>query len=339
MPQQPDGVAGPTIHDVARRAGVSSATVSRALRRVGPTSPDVRARVSAAVAELGYVPLRRAAPHRRRKNSLGIVLPDAFGSYFAELLLGLAATASANRQRIDVVVTAPMDDPSRATRELATHVDGLVIAPGTVPDSVAASVGRDVPVVLLSRPWLAGCDAVSAENVDTATRLTTHLFDHGRRHLVFVGDPDSSTDAAGRYRGYRLAHAAAGLPLRRPPLRVPLVEAAGIHVADELLRRRVKVDAVVCANDELAVAVMKRLQDNRVRVPDDLAVVGWDDVSTARYVCPGLTTVHQPVLALARHAVHRLLQRIDGGGPAGEQAAELPSELVLRASCGCTGAS
>jgi LacI family transcriptional regulator len=173
-----------------------------------------------------------------------------------------------------------------------------------------------------------------AENLASAALLTAHVLQHGRSHLVFVGDPDSSSDVAERYSGFRTAHVVAEVPLRRPPLRVPLVEGAGIQVADEILRRRVKVDGLVCGNDDIALAIMKRLQDNGAHLPDDLAVVGWDDINAARYITPGLTTVHQPIRDLGRLAVERLQARIAGEEPVGG-ALVLPTQVVIRASCGC----
>jgi LacI family transcriptional regulator len=203
-----------------------------------------------------------------------------------------------------------------------------------VPDSVVHDLARVLPVVLLARGDVAGCDAVRAENLDNAALLTSHLLEHGLSHLVFVGDPDSSPDVAERYSGFRMAHVAAEVPMRRPPLRVPLLQGAGIQVADEIVRRRVKVDGLVCANDDLALAIIKRLQDNGVRLPDDLAVVGWDDVPAARYISPALTTVRQPIRDLGRLAAEMLRTRIVGDLPAG-RVRILQTQVVLRSSCGC----
>ena len=328
-----------TIYDVARRAGVSTATVSRVLRGTTSSSAETHARVLAAVRDLSYRPMRRPRlVADRRREAFGMVLPDLDGPHYSELVLGLESASAELGQHVMLLVTRRRTDVVQAVRGLATHVDGLVIAQGTVPDGVVQSLSRTRPVVTLSRARVPGCDAVAAENGAGAARLTSHLLEHGRRHLVFVGDPESAPDVADRYSGFRHAHAAAGLPLRRPPLRVPLVEGAGVQVAEEILRRRVKVDGLVCANDELALAVMRRLWENGVLVPDDLAIVGWDDVVTARYVVPGLTTVRQPTRELGRMAVARLAARV-GGDTGADQAHELPSSLVLRASCGCPPAA
>src|SRR3954447_7817746 len=328
-----------TIYDVARRAGVSTATVSRVLRGTTSSSAETHARVLAAVSDLSYRPMRRPRlVGDRRHEAFGLVLPDLDGPHYSELVLGLESASAELGQRVMLLVTRRRTDAVQAVRDLATHVDGLVIAQGTVPDSVAQSLSRTRPVVTLSRARVPGCDAVAAENAAGAARLTAHLLEHGRRHLGFGGDPESAPDVPGRSSGFRHAHAAAGLPLRRPPLRVPLVEGAGLQVAEEILRRRVKVDGLVCANDELALAVMRRLWENGVLVPDDLAIVGWDDVVTARYVVPGLTTVRQPTRELGRMAIARLAARV-GGDTSAVQVHELPSSLVLRASCGCPPAA
>jgi LacI family transcriptional regulator len=261
-------------------------------------------------------------------------VPEMRGPWYSELLMGYESAAARQGQSVVLVVTGRRTDPTEAVRDLAGRVDGLVLSHSTISDPAAQSVGKGTPVVLLSRPQVPGCDAVAAENAESARELTAHLMGHGRRHLVFVGDPDASPEVAERYRGFRLAHAAADIPVRRPPLRVPLLEAAGVQVAEEILRRRVRVDGLVCANDELALAVMKRLQDNGVHVPEDLAVVGWDDRMAARYVSPGLTTVRPPMRELGRLAAVRLHERITGQ-PVRPDPLVLPAELVLRSSCGC----
>jgi LacI family transcriptional regulator len=324
-----------TIYDVARRAGVSTATVSRVLRGTTSNRTETHARVLAAARDLAYRPVRRPRlVADTRHEAFGVVVPELEGPYYSSLVQGMESAAAEGGQHLMLLATHQRTDVAQAVRDLATSVDARAVAQGTVPDPVVASLTRKRPVVVVSRAPVPGCDAVAAECVVSAEMLTAHLLEHGRRHLVFVGDPDRAPDVAERYTGFRHAHAAAGLPLRRPPLRVPLVEGAGIQVAEEILRRRVKVDGLVCANDELALAVMRRLAQSGVLVPDDLAVVGWDDVMTARYMTPGLTTVRQPTRELGRMAVSRMVARL-GGDAGADQRHLLASTLVLRSSCGC----
>jgi LacI family transcriptional regulator len=335
MDQGGEPVVSVTIHTVARRAGVSTATVSRVLEGSASASDSTRAKVMAAARDLGYSPSGRSrVPVVARREAHGMVLPDLDGSYYCELVMGYESAAANLGQSLALVVARRRHDASEALRALAKRVDGLVIGANTVPDSVVHALSRGLPVVLLARHEVAGCDSVRTDNLGNAALLTSHLLEHGRSHLVFVGDPDSSRDVSERYSGFRTAHVVAQVPLRRPPLRVPLVEGAGVKVADEILRRRVKVDGLVCGNDDIALAIMKRLQDNGVRLPDDLAVVGWDDVPAARYISPGLTTVRQPIRDLGRLAAAQLHARIIGEQPAGG-ARVLPTRVVLRSSCGC----
>jgi LacI family transcriptional regulator len=339
MVQGGDAGVAVTIHTVAIRAGVSTATVSRVLQGSASVSDASRAKVIAAARELRYSPPDRSrAPRVPRHEAHGLVVADLTGTYYYELVMGHQSTAADLGQSVDLVVTRRRLDASEAVRDLAKRVDGMIIGANTVPDSVAHSLSRALPVVLFARHDVAGCDSVRAENMQSATLLTSHLLGHGRTRLVFVGDPDNTPDVAERYAGFRMAHAAADVSIRRPPLRVPLVEGAGIQVAEEILRRRVKIDGLVCANDEVALAIMKRLQDNGVRLPDDLAVVGWDDASAARYISPGLTTVRQPIRDLGRLAAERLHARIVGGQPVGGPHV-LPSKVVVRSSCGCPALS
>jgi len=339
MAQDGEPPGAVTIHSVARKAGVSTATVSRVLQGSASASDTTRAKVIAAARDLRYLPPDRPrAPVATRNEAHGLVLAELTGTYYSELVTGHQSAAADLGQGVVLVVTRRQVDAPEAVRDLAKRVDGMIIGANTVPDSVAHSLSRSMPVVLLTRHDVAGCDSVRAENIESAALLTSHLFGHGRSHVVFVGDPDTSPDVAERYAGFRKAHVEAEVPIRRPPLRVPLMEGAGIKVAEEILRRRVKLDGLVCGNDELALAIMKRLQDNGVRVPDDLAIVGWDDTSAARYISPGLTTVRQPIREIGRFAAEHLNARIGGAELLGRPQV-LPSQVVLRSSCGCSALS
>ncbi|MEP7370117.1 MAG: LacI family DNA-binding transcriptional regulator, partial [Dermatophilaceae bacterium] len=298
-------------------------------------SPQTRASVLQAVEELEYVPLRAArslAVQRHAAN--GLVVPDMAGPYYAELLMGYESAAAQFGQSVVIVVTTRRTDPTRAARELSSRVDGLVVANSTISDDAASSIAHQTPVVLLARPPVSGCDSVSAENTKSSAELTQHLLSHGRRRLLYVGDPEGSPDVEQRYRGFTDALSTAEMLAVGPPLRVSYHEGSGADAAEQVLAGATRPDALVCANDELALSTMKRLQRAGVRVPDDIAIVGWDDVMTARYVSPGLTTVRQPLFELGRLAATHLHERI-AGGPLVPEPQILPTELVLRSSCGC----
>ena len=329
------GTRPSTIYSVAQLAGVSIATVSRVLAGSNVTTERTRASVLAAIDELDYVPLRAARSLAvKRTAAHGVVLHDLSGPYYSELLMGYESAAAELGQSVVISVTNGRERAVLAARDLSSRVDGLVVANSTISDDAARSLARRTPVVLLARPSLAGCDSVSAENSQSAEALTEHLLEHGRRRLVFVGDPDGSPDVEQRYRGFTSALSGSEQSAAGPIVKVDFLERSGRDVAAQVLGCGTLPDALVCANDELALATMKALQYSGIRVPDDIAIVGWDDVMTARYVSPSLTTVRQPLLELGRAAATRLHERI-AGAPTAPEPLILPTELVLRTSCGC----
>lgn len=336
MAALPDRTAS-TIYSVAERAGVSIATVSRVLQNSQVVSGKTREKVLDAAASLNYVPLAAARSLAvRHHEAHGLVLPELSGPYYAELLLGFETRAAQLGQSVVLLLAEGKPDLVKALRQLLTRVDGIAaLGPSSLLRDVVATVGTSKPLVLIARDTYDGVESISAENRRSAAAITAHLMvEHDRRSLLFVGDPDAAPDVEDRYLGFVDAHT--GLRRRaRNPVRVAFREVDGEALADRILRGSVTADALVCANDELALSIMTRLQDQGRSVPDDLAVVGWDDVMAARYVRPGLTTVRQPVAALGAMAAERLHRRFpDDTEPQGPQV--LPTELVIRASCGCT---
>jgi LacI family transcriptional regulator len=189
----------------------------------------------------------------------------------------------------------------------------------------------------VARDAIQGCDAVQVENFVSSAELTRHLLDHGRRALVFVGDPEGSHDISERYRGFRHALARRRGAQAAPPVRVGYEETHGREVLaaiEQVEAGGTRVDGLVCANDELALGTMVLLARAGRSVPEELAVVGFDDIMTSRYLAPGLTTVAQPMRELGRWAAIRLHERIEGR-TFDVHPQVLPTRLMLRGSCGC----
>lgn len=322
-----------TIYTVAERAGVSIATVSRVLQGSTPTSAATRQKVLDAVDELGYVPLRAGRSTGMRLETHGVVLHSLGGPYYSELLIGYESTASNYGQSVTVMSTESAADLDDRVRDLATKVDGMVIGHATVSDALVREISRRIPVVLLARAPLDGCDQVSVDNMTPTRELTAHVIGHGRRRLRFVGDPSSSRDVERRYAGFLQALSEAGLQDESGPYRVPYVESSGREVAADIIAQPGAVDALVCANDELALSIALQLMARGVAVPGDVAVTGWDDIMTARYTVPGLTTVQQPTRELGRLLSQLLHDRISGG--AVREPIKLSSHIVIRGTCGC----
>ncbi len=335
MSATPQDRPSATIYSVAELAGVSIASVSRVLQGSATVSEATRSKVLEAAARLNYVPLAAARSLAVRQHEAhGLVLPELSGPYYSELLLGFESRAAELGQSVVLLLTQGKQDIGRAVRQLATRADGVAMLGSTIPDDVVHSLNGSKPLVMISGDPRPGVEAISAENHDSAGLLTTHLMvDHGRRQLLFIGDPEAAPDVRDRYRGFTDAHTALGRRASKA-VAIPFREAEGAAVGDRLLADRLKADGVVCANDELALSIMARLEEGGRDVPRDIAVVGWDDVMAARYIRPGLTTVRQPVHDLGSLAAERLHERVLGG-PAMDQPRVLPTEVVLRASCGC----
>ena len=282
------GGQGATIYSVAERAGVSIASVSRVLQGSTAVSEKTRAKVLAAVEELNYVPLGAARSLAvRQHEAVGLVLPELTGPYYAELLLGFETRAAELGQSVLVLLSEGKRDLAHAVRQLATRVDGLaMLGSAAIPDPVVHALRGWKPVVVIAGDAAPDVEAVGAENEGSAQKLTAHLMDHGRRRLLFVGDPAFAPDFRDRYRGFVAAHRARRRRAAEP-VRILFREADGAAFAQRLLAGEFEADALVCANDELALSIMTTLQDGGLAVPDDIAVVGWDDVMTARYVRPG----------------------------------------------------
>ena len=326
---------GATIYSVAEHAGVSIATVSRVLQGAGTVSSRTTQKVLDAVEELNYVPLGAARSLAVRQHEAhGLVLPELSGPYYSELLMGFESRAAELGQSVTLMLTDGKADLARAVRQLATRVDGLaVFSSAAMPPAVARALHGQKPVIIVAGEPQDGIESVGAENARSAEELTEHVLGHGRTRLVFVGDPDGAPDIHERHAGFVAAHRARGLEVAEP-VRVPFREGEGEKVAERVLAGDLEADALVCANDELALSIMSHLQDAGRDVPGDLAVVGWDDVMASRYVRPGMTTVRQPVRELGALAAERLHQRVQGAPPLAERQV-LPTRVIIRGSCGC----
>jgi LacI family transcriptional regulator len=325
-----------TIYEVAVRAGVSIATVSRVQRGTAPVAELTRQRVLDAIAELGHRPSSVARSlAERRHYATGIVFPDLSGPYFSAVILGYEEAAAELGHGVLILSTHGREDPEQQCMDLTDRVDGVVVMGRTVPDDLVARL-RDggVPIVLLARPALDGIDSVRAENQRAAAQLVTHLIGHGYRRMAFLGAPDASPDAAERWMGYAAAHRRAGLPQPAPAVICGFRESDGYDAALGVLRGPDRPDAIVCANDEIGLGVYAAAATLELTIPDDLAVTGWDDITTARYVSPSLTTVRQPMRQLGVRAAQVLFERLaDPSSP--PRRLVLPTEPVLRQSCGC----
>jgi len=299
-------------------------------------SEGTRRRVLRAIADLGYKPSRlgRSLADGRHGAS-GIVFPDLTGPYYSEVILGYEDQAAADGHSVLILGTHGREHAEALVRGLAGRVDGMVIMGRTISDEVVKALDDDgLPIVLLARPPAGGADSVRTENFLAAAELTSHVIDHGHRRLAFIGDPDSSPDAGERWAGFRAALLRAGVATPHSAVRSSFREHDGYAAAASLLDGDARPTAVVCANDEIALGTYGACQERGLRIPEDVAVTGWDDIAIARYISPTLTTVRQPLKDLGALAARLLQERLQDGRTEPRHEV-LPTELMIRASCGC----
>ena len=332
--------SGVTIYEVAARADVSIATVSRVLRGTSSVAPDTRRRVLDAVDGLRYRPSRLGRSLAERRHAAhGIVFPDLSGPYFAEVVLGYEEVAAELGRSVLILATHERPTARDLVLDLASRVDGMVVLGRTVDNSVVrdiAATGRGL--VLLARPAVAGVDSITADNVEGARTLVRHLVSQGHRTFTFLGDEASSPDTHARWVAFRDTLRELGVRPPTRPVRCPLDEEAGYRAAARVLARRTLPDVLVCANDEIALGALLAAEARGIAVPADIAVTGWDDIMAARHARPALTTVRQPMRELGARAARLLHARVEGRASAPWHEV-LPTQLVVRSSCGSHQAS
>ena len=340
-----------TLYDVARAAGVSTATVSRVVHGNDRVRPATRQRVVEVIDELGYVPDAAAqsmAWHRKEVIGLVTIAPrdpdtdvEQEGvSFIEEVLRGVqvALSKAGWSVMISVLGGAERSDAYQQLRKVSAKVDGLVIAEGIISSEQLALLAKRVPVVLaagsLDEP---NADVVDADNWYGTTALVQHmLVQHGKKRLFHVAGPPEAPDGRERRRAFEEAvaqHPGAAVTGcfegRFAAISGQLAVRELLAVPDEELP-----DAIICANDQMAIGAMRELQAAGVRVPADVAVTGFDDIRFGALFTPPLTTVRQSLRLLGERACSCLLERI--ADPALPHRSErLPTELIVRESCGC----
>ncbi|MBB6554286.1 GH1 family beta-glucosidase [Nonomuraea rubra] len=325
----------PTLETVAARAGVSRATVSRVVNGESSVSAEVRAAVMRAVKELGYVPnLAARSLVTRRTNAIALVLSvprqggDALTAAVVQYVTSLLEGAGKQ-------ITLMLADTAESHRRIAAHVearlaDGVVLLPPDRGDTLAERLSRtEVPLVLLGKPPIASLvPYVDVDNAGGAAAATEHLLARGRRRIGMVCGPMDLVTVQDRLAGHRAALQRAGLTPHLAPAD-DLTRAAGAAATLRLLTDSPSLDAVFAATDQLAIGALEAARELGRRVPEDLAVVGFDDVDAASVTTPALTTVRVPVAEQALALARLLLSRLEGRHTT---SVVLPTRLVVRES-------
>jgi LacI family transcriptional regulator len=331
-----------TIHDVAKRAGVSIATVSRVLNGSTPVIDETAGRVRSAIDELDYKP--RAAARilaSRRTDTLGLLLPEIGGAFFSPLLRGIEAEAQA--ASFDLLVHATSHIPHASVpaphRPLAEHnTDGLVVFTQSLdPQELGRLFRINFPVVLIYQtpPPPLKIPTVIIENKLGAQKLVDHLIEvHGCQRITFLRGPEGNEDSEQRELGYRQSLKSHGLPIDST-----LIGTGGFNEEEarstiqQWLDDGINFDAVFAGDDDTATGVLSALHRAGKRVPRDVKVAGFDDLPVARFLTPPLTTVRVPIEQVGRQAIRQLVRLVRG--QRAENRTLMKTELVVRESCGC----
>jgi len=339
-----------TLYDVARAAGVSTATVSRVVHDQAGVRSATRQRVLEVIAELGYVPDGAAqSMARRRKEVVGLVMTESRGPetqveqdgllFIDEVLRGVdTALAPVGWSVLISVVRSDGPDARQQLRTVAAKVDGMLISEGIVDSGELALLTAHTPVVLVAgsadEPH---ADVVCVDNDYGTTALTDHLIGrHGRRRLFYVDGPPEAPDARERRRAFEKVVARHADATLTGSFQGRFATVSGQQAAREILAgpRGELPDAIVCANDQMAIGVMRELRAAGIRVPADIAVTGFDDIHLGAMFSPPLTTVRQSMREVGKRACAMLLERI-ANPDLPRRSERLPVELIVRESCGC----
>jgi LacI family transcriptional regulator len=329
-----------TIADVARKADVSIATVSRVINGTAPVDKVTAERVQAAIDELNYFPHEAARTLASRKtNTIGLLLPEIGGAFFQPLMRGVEAGAGERGYNL-LIHTTQMPRPEKTPRRpLGEHnTDGLLIFTDSVDLHELKRLNSiNFPVVLLHQtpPKTIDIPYITIENRSGAQKIVEHLITvHNRRRIIFLQGPEGHEDSGLREKGYRDALKAHGLTFDPT-----LVTRGGFNrdeargTVEQFLLAGLDFDAVFSGDDDSAVGVLQALRQAGKQVPEEIAVVGFDDQIFASTLTPPLTTVRAPTEQVGREAIHVLLRMIRGESVT--LCNVLPTELVIRESCGC----
>lgn len=329
----------PTMSDVARLAGVGTMTVSRVLSGSGGVTADTARRVQTAVEQLRYRPNELARAFRgQRTNSIGLIIPYLYDSFFANC--AHAVTTVAKEHGYSVIITTSNEDPdlefSEAEQMLQRHVDGLVFIPSRYRQTrlTRAFFGK-TPVVAFDRPVSdQQFDTVLVQNTAGANRITEHLIEHGHKRIAFLGLSRDLFTINARFLGYRRAMQDAGL--REDAFFGCTSREDTLRWLSEKLKAADGPSAIFTSNTLATRYVLSSLASMGIKIPSDLAMVGFDDFELADLTSPSLTVVRQPAQEMGRVAANLLIDRISRGElPLTGSRIVLPVEIVLRRSCGC----
>lgn len=328
-----------TVEDVSKQSGVSTATVSRVINQSPKVSPATRNRVLKAIEKLGYMRNHSArALARQRTDTIGVIFPDIDSGFFTEVLKGINQYAVSRDYHLMVAFAqGTQDEHTRVTEYLqAGRVDALILMNLGMSDTfIREAAKRELPIVLIDRPVRnAGVASVKIDNGQGAELAMTHLLSLGYERIAILNGPEGTIDAEQRFEGCLATAKRAGYRFEKGLIWPgDFSWESGYELMNNWLDAGKPLpDAMFALNDPMAMGVLESMHEHGLSAPNDMALVGFDDVQAARHV--GLTTVRSPMCEMGRVASEAAINLVTGGRTQVEQV--LPTELIVRHSCGAS---
>lgn len=303
-----------TIYEVSKLAGVSLATVSRVINNSGTVRPKTKQKVLAAIAELGYRPNSSAQSLASRKsNSVGVLIPELYGPFFGTMLSSIESELHKAGKR--VIVTAGHSDEAKERDSinflLGSNCDALILHVYSIPDDLVEELSNGpVPIVLLNNhfPQMAE-KCIWLDNENGGYIATKTLLEHGHRKLAYISGPSWKIDSFKRLAGHKRALKEYDLEyIEKLTIEGDYEVASGKQAMHQLLRKGITFTGLVCANDEMAAGAMDVAREQDIKVPDDLSIIGYDNVSLTNYVYPKLTSIGCQISEMGQMAARMVMR-------------------------------
>lgn len=329
-----------TIKDVAHQAGVSIATVSRALNNTGVVHDETRQKIVSAAKDLQYTPNASARSLSRRKtDTIGLLLPDIHGEFYSEVIRGADCTAQQFHHHL--LVSSSHNKKSEieaALKVMRGRVDGLIImSPHIDAHTLDANLPRSLPVVLLNC-FVEGesFDSLNIDNFAGAYQMVKHLISHGHRRIAIIKGPEKNYDADLRLQGYRHAMMEVDrAAYDTVEIDGEFTEESGYAAVKKILSVVPRPTAVFACSDYMAIGALSALHEAGIEVPNEIALAGFDNIPIANFTEPALTTVNVAISNLGVRAITCLIDAVREKNNHKRQQVILPTTLVIRESCGC----
>jgi LacI family transcriptional regulator len=330
----------PTIHDVSKLAGVGVGTVSRVLNNRGYVDQDTRARVNAAIAELGYMPNRLAGSLRSKSTgTIALVLSDIENPFWAAVTRGTEDCA--NERQFNIILCNADDSEGKQlnylTMLLEKKVDGIVLVPGTGTNNHIAWIQKQGTKVVVLDRHLSGyeVDTVRGDSVGGSYELVKRLISAGHRRIGMVSGPENVSTSIERVEGYKQALIEAGIEVNPELIYYGKFEReSGLLLTQKVLALSPRPSAIFAANNRLAMGAYNAIQEVGMKVPEDISMVAFDDLPPDHILGAVLTIAAQPAYEMGRRATNLLLDRIRGQAPREWQDVVLPTQIIERKSIG-----